>query len=174
MGNKVRKGVEQKFDENQNDLFYCKDEDANNGLLMKGEIGCKIIEFYDGDTVKILFYLCSNAHTTGRVLIKTNLRLKGIDAPEKRTNNPLEKEKAFEITEELNRLYKGRMAITTFIKNDKYGGRIVGTLSINGEDISKKLLTLGWVKPYEGKKKEEWTTKELKRIIVEKTKLAGK
>lgn len=126
-------------------------------LLIREEVTCKIMEFYDGDTVKILFYF-------GDILIKTNIRLKGIDAPEKKSKNLLEKEKACWITSELNKLYRNRMGLVTFVKHDKYGGRVIANIKIDGVDLSSKIMDQGWAKPYEGKKKEQWTKKELIQI----------
>jgi len=126
----------------------------------------KVINVYDADTVTVVYNI--NNNPTSPFVI--NVRLSGIDAPEKKTLNDLEKKASYLLTEFVNSKLLNKI-INLEIKGwDKYGGRIVGNISLNGEfeekDVSDWLLSKNLVKSFNGKtKKEEWSDKELNSII---------
>lgn len=41
---------------------------------------------------------------------------------------------------------------------DKYGGRILGDVILDGRSLSQQLLDLGYARPYHGEKKQGWCT----------------
>lgn len=128
----------------------------------------KIAEIIDGDTMRVCIL-------HGDEPLSVSIRVKGVDAPEtKRTTNLLEIEtgklvKNFVVDlleSEVRRSKNGIIQIILY-KFDKWGGRFVGDLWLERKKcfLSEYLLRKRCVKAYEGKKKEEWTTVELQKII---------
>jgi len=91
-----------------------------------------------------------------------NLRINGIDTPEKRKSaysNPGECEKALgKQATEFTRAFIGEAATVTVsdVFLGKYAKRAIGSLSVNGQELSKALIAAGLAKPYEGGKKLAW------------------
>lgn len=134
-------------------------------------IRAKVVEVYDGDT-------CTIVYKFHRELLRTSVRIEGIDTPElvvknKDDMNPddlklaLLQEKAGEIVRDYVRsLILQTVVRVHVIEPDKYGGRIIGCVfTPEREPLNEKLLERGYAKPYEGKKKEKWTEEELMHII---------
>ena len=114
---------------------------------------CKIVDIYDGDTVKVVFYLEDR-------LYKWNVRLFGINTPEMRPsrlipNRKSIKEKAIQSRDYLSSLFQKKNNLV-FIKCgdfDKYG-RLLGTffLEKDSEDfhnsINNTMIIDGYAKRY--------------------------
>lgn len=62
-------------EEQKNELLKCKDCNINNFTLKGKEFYCKVVNVYDADTCKVVFFLNND-------LVKYTIRLKGIDCPE--------------------------------------------------------------------------------------------
>ena len=111
---------------------------------------CKIIEITDGDTVKVDIDVGFNIWVNNVVI-----RLLGIDTPESRTTDKIEK--IFGL------LSKNRLAqllpidsiqvIKTTI-DDKYG-RVLGDFFISNESICDKLVKEGFAVAYHGQNKAD-------------------
>lgn len=108
----------------------------------------------DGDTIKTVVTLpCP--------LCEVSVRIIGIDTPES-TNRfaQCEKEKMLGIqaTEFVKRLVATHtLMIVTDTDWDKYGGRILGTVYVNGVNIGQELINAGLAKPYFGSgPKPDW------------------
>ena len=119
----------------------------------------KIIEVIDGDTIKIeANYLPSPLPQ------ELKLRIRGIDTPEKgnRAKCDLERAKAEDATEFLkNLIATENIQGISFIKWDKYGGRVLGDIHlVNDLRISKIMLDKGYAVEYQGKKKASWCANE--------------
>ena len=130
----------------------------------KEEIKAKVVSVYDGDTVTCIFL-----HGK-KVPMKINVRIRGIDAPEMKSKNPLETKAAMVVKHIVSSMIKDEMVKLVIIKWDKYGGRIVGDIYYKNKgnecSLSDFLLGAGLVKPYDGtKKKEPWENKELRIIM---------
>ena len=122
----------------------------------------KIIKVYDGDTCTCLFM------HDNQVPMILSMRIKGIDAPELRTKNDMEKEAAILVRDHVSDIIYNKIVPIKLEKWDKFGGRVLGDVYIDNDGevtLSNYLLGEGIVKVYEGKKKEEWTNNELRFII---------
>ena len=115
-------------------------------------------EVIDGDTYHITFLIESTP-------ITLKLRLFGLDTPELSSKNLLEKQAATKVKNILVRKLEGKYCKCELIKWDKYGGRVVGKLFVNGKSLTDTLLTYNLAKAYEGASKEDWTSEELERMI---------
>ena len=92
-----------------------------------------------------------------------SIRVLGVDTPEKghRAACPQEAaaaEKASQFTKDtLNSAIKAKQPVLIEIqKHDKYGGRVLGDVLINGQKLSAMLIANGHARPYFGKKKSSW------------------
>lgn len=124
----------------------------------------RIVDVYDGDTVKALFFLNGLIDAP----FKIGVRLAGIDCPELRTKNILEKKAGHVVRDFLRGVINNKIVILNIHNWDKYGSRIVGDVypPDSSRTVSDLLLSMNFAKPYDGKtKKEDWTDEELKRII---------
>lgn len=122
------------------------------------KILCRVVDVYDGDTCTIIYML------NGREYIKTKCRLLGIDTPELSSKNELEKNAAIKCKKYLEKKILNKIVYIEMTKHDKYGGRVLGKIFVNGQDISEKMVSLGLGKPYSGAKKQEWTDEQLLAI----------
>ena len=143
-------------------------------------------QVYDGDTIKDVRVLLlehpfhvsdygerwPGVHITERgVEIQTDIRIAGIDTPEKRTStkNPdgslrseasrqREKAAAFASRQALIDLLRSndnRFSISDPI-HGKYAGRTVADVAINEIDVATTLIEKGHAKPYDGGTKPIW------------------
>lgn len=126
----------------------------------------KVLNVYDADTITVAYNINNNPTSP----FVTNIRLSGIDAPEKKTLNELEKKASYLLTEFVNSKLLNKIINLNIKGWDKYGGRIVGSITLDGEfegkSVSDWLLNNNLVKSFDGKtKKDEWLDKELSTII---------
>lgn len=116
----------------------------------------------DGDTIEVTIDLGFY------VMIKETIRLKGIDTPESRTRNTLEKQAGLKVEQFLIDLIEGKtIYITTEKSNEKYG-RYLADIYLNFEDtksINELLIEKEYAKVYNGEAKMAWTIDALNRII---------
>jgi len=117
-----------------------------------------ITRVIDGDTVEF------NAPFMPDPLPKKlSIRVLGVDTPEKghRALCPQEAaaaEKASQFTKDtLNKAYKSNQQVLIELKeHDKYGGRVLGDVIVNGQRLSAMLIANGHARPYFGEKKSSW------------------
>ena len=133
-------------------------------LIMIGSVAVanpynlSITRVIDGDTVEF------NAPFMPDPLPKKlSIRVLGVDTPEKghRALCPQEAaaaEKASQFTKDtLNKAYKSNQQVLIELKeHDKYGGRVLGDVIINGQRLSAMLIANGHARPYFGEKKSSW------------------
>lgn len=173
MGNIIRR---QKINENKNNNLYESNEfsyneskkilqninngDVNSVPYKNTMILGKITSVYDGDT-------CTCVFLYGNAPMKINIRIHGIDAPEIKSKNELEKKAGICVRELVKSYIENKVCYVKFLKHDKYGGRIVGDVFFGNGNISlsKYLLDNNYVKSYDGGKKHPWTNAELSNII---------
>lgn len=126
-----------------------------------------VCDVYDGDTCTILYSI-------DQTVLKTNLRILGIDAPEfkvkskdKTNRDLLEEEAGAKVREIVKNLIWQKYTQVKFVKHDKFGGRILAEVYIPNEivTITDFLLNLRYAKPYAGQKKIPWTEEELYYIL---------
>ena len=118
----------------------------------------KALKIIDGDTIAI------NIQKESPLIQKLglNVRIKGIDAPERGSKAKCEKERikaeeAQKFVNELVGVIGEKELLLSEVKNDKYGGRIVANVKVSGVDIAKALLNRGLAVPYTGEgQKHNW------------------
>ena len=118
----------------------------------------KALRIIDGDTIAI------NIQQESPLIQKLglNVRIKGIDAPERGSKAKCEKEKikaeeAQKFVNELVGVIGEKELLLSEIKWDKYGGRLVAVVKVGGVDIAKALLNRSLAVPYTGEgAKHNW------------------
>ena len=96
----------------------------------------------DGDTFEV-----ANEPIAGLGNIK--VRLYGIDAPELHGKCDKEKTLALRATALADTILRSPAKVTP-VSWDKYGGRIVGKVTVNGKDVATSLIESGFAVPYFG------------------------
>lgn len=109
----------------------------------------RIIKVYDGDTCTILF-------RWKKQNIKTSCRIIGIDTPELRTKNKVEKKLGYEAKDFLQNLILEKVLKVKFGKDGKFGRPLVEIFLHNGQSISDIMISNGHAKPYFGGTKQKW------------------
>lgn len=132
-------------------------------------------DVYDGDTFNVMIFY-------GEIPMRCKIRLAGVDAPElvvKKQKGKvysseeeymidLEQRAGAHVRDKVKKLIEGKEVIIKIVKPDKYC-RFVASVYIKPqayETLTEYLLMRGYGKPYEGKKKEDWTKDELERILL--------
>ena len=106
---------------------------------------------YDGDTCYV------TAKTLPIPLQRMSVRILGIDTPETRGDCPEEKALALRGREFANVAFNGAETIEFLnLKWDKYGGRVLADVWLDGVDYAALLIEAGLARPYDGGKKEGW------------------
>jgi micrococcal nuclease len=117
----------------------------------KPRIPVEVIRVIDGDTVEVRAQIWIDQHVVTRV------RLRSIDAPEKKGRCAAETLQAEMAREELVALIGPGPAFLTDLGRDKYGGRVLGSLlTARGDDIGQRLLAAGHARPYAGGRRQNW------------------
>lgn len=114
----------------------------------------KPVKITDGDTIKL------DVSKESPMIKKLGLsvRIKGIDTPEKAPRAKCDKENALgqQATKFTTDLVGNKELLLSQVENDKYGGRIVANVKVEGVDIAQELLKRGLAKVYNGEKKKSW------------------
>jgi endonuclease YncB( thermonuclease family) len=114
-----------------------------------------VVKVVDGDTIKLDVMIWP--HSTQQV----NLRLSGVNTPEKRGKNisQCEKDAAQKATNFTQQWLKGVDIITVYdVELGKYAGRALGKIRKGGVDLGEALLKSGNARPYSGGKRKPWCT----------------
>ena len=118
---------------------------------IKGPVAASVVKVRDGDTVEV------EAYVWPMQSVHVAVRLRGIDAPEKRGKCDSEKAAAARATARLKQLLGTNDVYLSEISGDKYFGRVLAKLSVKGnDDLAKTLLKEGLVAPYQGGKRRDW------------------
>jgi endonuclease YncB( thermonuclease family) len=105
----------------------------------------------DGDTIAVRVTVWLEQDL--RVLV----RVRGIDAPERRGRCVSEKRRAEDATAALARLVAGGSVVLTKIEGDKFYGRVVAdVVTAEGHDIGAALVEGGFARPYDGTARQGW------------------
>jgi endonuclease YncB( thermonuclease family) len=114
----------------------------------------KVSRVLDGDTVEVIVDFLPK-ELGNRLLI----RIWGVDTPEKgwRAKTDNERQKGLDATEFTKQLVKDAKIIKiNIISWDKFGGRVLGDLVIDGKSLRSLLLSNGYAREYYGEKKQNW------------------
>ena len=111
----------------------------------------KVTKVVDGDTIDIILDMGFD------IMYKSRVRLFGIDTPESRTRDKVEKKYGLLAKKFLQEaLKKGKIVIKTH-KGEETGkfGRILGEIYVNGINVNKLMCSKGHAVEYHGQNKEE-------------------
>lgn len=121
----------------------------------------KVIKVYDGDTITVGTYL-SNSN----IAYQFQVRLMGVDTPELRTRDKIEKQAGLFVRDRLRELLMEQIVKIDIEGMDKYG-RILGNIYVSniGDDnttylhVNQWLLDNNYAYPYQGKTKldKDWS-----------------
>ena len=116
------------------------------------EYRCKVSRVVDGDTVDVDIDL-----GFGVWLHKERVRIIGIDTPESRTRDKVEKRFGLLAKEFVEDFFKIGDVILTTKKYDAKGkfGRILGKFECNGRTLSKVMIEMHHAVEYHGQSKED-------------------
>ncbi|RFC62701.1 thermonuclease family protein [Fulvimarina endophytica] len=118
-----------------------------------GPVSAEVIKVRDGDTIEV------QAFVWPMQSVYVAVRIRGIDAPEKRGACEAEKAAAEIATRRLEALVASGTVTLTGIKGDKYFGRVLADVATETEgDVAERLLRDGLVVPYGGDKRRDWCT----------------
>ena len=139
--------------------------DAPEFSLEGQELKAKVVSVYDGDTVKCVFPLNNK-------LYKWNCRLSGVDTPEIRTRDKVEKKYGYQVRDALREKITDKMVMVHCGEFDKYG-RLLGQIYLKDEyeqqtggggdsddlqknSINQWLIDNNYAFPYDGGSKKDW------------------
>jgi len=114
----------------------------------------KIVRAVDGDTVEVQVDFLPK-----ELGDKLKIRIWGVDTPEKGFRAHSEHEE--QMGEKASEYTKGLIANAKDIKIqlimwDKFGGRVLGDVIIDGKSLRQLLLDNGYAREYYGDKKQSW------------------
>ena len=112
----------------------------------------EILRVIDGDTLEIKNECFPKE-------LKLSVRVLGIDTPEKGSRAKCDKEaKLAEQASKFTKQFVGKNKKASFrnIKWDKYGGRLLADVEINGKSLAGELVKNNYARSYDGKKKGSW------------------
>lgn len=138
-------------------LLFQIGNGVTNDLFAQDIHRYQVTRVIDGDTIEFII------PDLPKELSKMKLRIEGIDTPENGNRAKCEKEKllAKEAKDYAKSVINDAADVgITISKWDKYGGRVIGDLIVNGRSFREIMLNKKLAKPYVGGKKESWCTKE--------------
>lgn len=114
----------------------------------------KVIRMIDGDTIVI-----EAPWVPDPMKKQISIRVTGVDTPEKgsRAQCPREAQLAEQASAHTKALLaRARAVEVEFTDWDKYGGRVLGRVRIDGVDLTDSLIRAGLARAYQGEKKQSW------------------
>ena len=118
------------------------------------EYDWKVTKVVDGDTIKF-----EAPWVPDPIKKEMSVRIYGVDTPEKGWRGQCEKEKAAgaAATKFAKDLVKNAKSIKIAISAwDKFGGRVLGDVIVDGKSLRKELIANGHAREYYGEKKQSW------------------
>lgn len=116
-----------------------------NGVVTPG----KVVDVYDGDTCKICFPWRDTVY-------KWNCRIQGVDTPELRTRNVMEKSWGYMVRDKVREVLLDEVVKVYCGEFDKYGRLLVDIETTQGLNISQWLIEKGYAFSYDGGTKRDW------------------
>lgn len=114
----------------------------------------KITRIIDGDTVAFAAPFLPDP-----LKKELSIRVYGVDTPEKgfRAKCPKEDERGKEATKFTQKVLSEGKQIQIQLRDwDKYGGRVLGDIIIDGKSLRTLLITNGYAREYYGEAKQSW------------------
>jgi len=110
----------------------------------------KVVSVYDGDTVKVVFPLQEK-------LYKWNCRIAGIDTPELRTRNKIEKAHGYMVRDKLREKILNKLVTIKCYDFDKYGRLLISIYCDNEKlSVNQWLIDNDYAFKYDGGTKKDW------------------
>lgn len=136
--------------------FGAKADDKDERTVA-GPVAAAVTKVRDGDTVEVEAYIWPQQ------VVRTAVRLKGVDAPELKGRCDSERHAAATARDRLVALVGNQTIQLTDVSGDKYFGRVLARVSTSGvPDVGRQLLNEGLVAPYRGDKRRDWCASEPK------------
>jgi micrococcal nuclease len=111
---------------------------------------CKVVSVYDGDTIKVVFPIHDKMY-------KWNCRLNGVDTPELRTRDELEKKYGYKVRDLLREKILNKIVTVRCGDFDKYGRLLIDIYCENEEtSVSFWLIENKYAFKYGGGTKQKW------------------
>jgi len=114
----------------------------------------KVTRVIDGDTVEIAVGFLPEPLPP-----KLSVRILGVDTPEKapRAKCEAEAEKAKQASAFTKAAVTNAREVEVQLEEwDKYGGRVLGHIILDGQNLSDMLIHVGLARPYQGEAKSSW------------------
>lgn len=108
---------------------------------LSGPVEATLLRVIDGDTLLV------RARVWLDLEVITRVRLRDVNAPELRSRNEEERERAQAARDFVATLTEGAVLRLTEIGQDKYGGRVVARVAVDGADLGAALLAEGHARP---------------------------
>ncbi len=121
--------------------------------VVPGPVRAHVIKTVDGDTFEVMAEIWKGTY------VLTDIRVNGIDTPEKKGRAKCESEaalaeKASAATKEL--IYDKDVLLFN-VQYEKYGGRVLGDAkTLDGTSVADNLIRKNLAKPYDGGTKQSW------------------
>jgi len=118
------------------------------------EYDWKVTKVVDGDTVKF-----EAPWVPDPIKKELSIRVYGVDTPEKGWRGQCDKEKAAgEAASKFTKamIKKGKSIKIAISDWDKFGGRVLGDVIVDGKSLRKELIANGHAREYYGEKKQSW------------------
>lgn len=110
-----------------------------------------VLSCVDGDTCKMRVEVWPD------ITVETQVRLRGIDAPEIAGKCATEKVLAKAARDDLSALLANAVTITlTNVETDKYGGRVLADVRADSIQVGVLLIEAGLARPYAGGQRQPW------------------
>lgn len=141
------------------ELIECDCSKVDKFSFDNLSVYAKVCKVYDTDSITIIFKY-------NHKMVKLNVRLDGIDAPELYSKIKCESQMCKKGTASLSELINGKVVKVDLGKFDKFGRTLarIYTLEPIIEDmycINDWLIRFQYARKYDGGKKEIWTQQEL-------------
>lgn len=118
---------------------------------MPGPVRATVVRVIDGDTVE------ADAHVWPGHTVRVSVRLRGIDAPELRSQCDEERALAERARAHLSTLLDSGAVNVRNIARDKFFGRVVADLETDsGDAVAPLLLAADLVRTYDGRTRASW------------------
>lgn len=134
-------------------------------MIVENKYGVKIIKIIDGDTVDVDIDL-----GFGITLRDERVRIMGIDTPESRTRDKVEKVFGLASKKRLKQLLDKNAILVT--KEDRHGedmkgkfGRILGDFIVGDKLVTEIMIEEGHAVPYHGQAKEDIAEQHLNNRV---------
>jgi endonuclease YncB( thermonuclease family) len=124
---------------------------------------CKVVKVYDGDTLTVAVPLFNGVFDPEWEVYYFNVRIRGIDAPEIKTKNVVEKALSLAARDALRALVMGESVYLENVSTEKYGRLLCDVVLKKDElcvciDVGKWMLEKGHAVVYVGDTKTHiWT-----------------